>query len=126
MQIDLIILADFLGWAAVAFTLAAFAMRTMLPLRVAAIGANMFFIGYAHLEGALPIFALHAILLPFNAVRLRQLIRIRCAIESQHRDDLRKPPHINVASRPPHSAGANKREAVLVFKLWNGQPFRKF
>jgi hypothetical protein len=67
-------IADILGWIAVVFTLAAFSMRTMLPLRVAAIGANVFFMGYAHMEAMLPIFALHAILLPFNVVRLWQII----------------------------------------------------
>jgi hypothetical protein len=75
-------IADILGWVAVAFTLTAFSMRTMLPLRVAAIGANVFFMGYAHMEGMLPIFALHAILLPFNVVRLWQLLPEKSGAES--------------------------------------------
>lgn len=67
-------LADLLGWVAVLFTLTAFSMRTMLPLRAAAIGANFCFIGFGYLEGALPILTLHAILLPCNVTRLRQII----------------------------------------------------
>ncbi len=38
---------DALGWAACLMTLVTFAQRQMLPLRVAAILANPFFIGYA-------------------------------------------------------------------------------
>lgn len=91
MQFGIMTFADFLGWVAVIFTLAAFSMRTMPPLRVAAIGANIFFIGYAYLEGMLPILALHAILLPFNAVRLRQLICARRATERQFQEGLQKP-----------------------------------
>lgn len=74
--------ADILGWVAVVFTLAAFSMRTMLPLRLAAIGANVFFMGYAHMEGMLPILALHAILLPFNVVRMWQLLSEKSGTES--------------------------------------------
>lgn len=81
-------LTDILGWIAVIFTLAAFSMRTMQPLRVAAIGANLFFIAYAYLEGALPILALHAVLLPFNVVRLRQLTLVESPMERQARGGL--------------------------------------
>jgi CRP/FNR family transcriptional regulator, cyclic AMP receptor protein len=82
-------LTDLLGWIAVIFTLAAFSMRTMKPLRMAAIGANLFFIAYAYLEGALPILALHAVLLPFNVVRLRQLTVVERPAERQAQGGLR-------------------------------------
>jgi hypothetical protein len=74
-------IADLLGWAAVIFTLTAFSMRTMLPLRVAAIGSNMCFIGFGYLEGSLPILALHALLLPFNLMRLRQIVLTKSEVE---------------------------------------------
>lgn len=67
-------IADLLGWMAVLFTLTAFSMRTMLPLRIAAIGSNICFIGFGYLEGTLPILALHVLLLPFNLMRLRQIL----------------------------------------------------
>jgi hypothetical protein len=38
---------DAIGWIASAFTLAAYGMRTMLPLRIAAIGANITFATFA-------------------------------------------------------------------------------
>lgn len=66
---------DIVGWIAAIFTLAAYSMRTMVPLRVAALGANVSFIVFGALEATLPILVLHAILLPFNGYRLWELLR---------------------------------------------------
>jgi hypothetical protein len=89
LMAELMSRADLLGWIAVIFTLAAFSMRTMRPLRVAAIGANLFFIAYAYLEGAVPILALHAVLLPFNVVRLWQLTVAEWPVDRQAGRSLR-------------------------------------
>lgn len=71
---------DIVGWLAAAFTLAAYSMRTMVPLRIAAIGANVSFIIFGALDATLPILALHTALLPFNGYRLWELLRgIRAA-----------------------------------------------
>lgn len=67
---------DFLAWSAALCTFTAFSMKTMLPLRVAAIGANVFFIGYGALGGLLPVLALHVAMLPFNILRLSQILRV--------------------------------------------------
>jgi hypothetical protein len=72
---------ELLGWAAACFTLLAFSMRTMLPLRMAAIASNVFFIGYGALGGLTPVLVLHVLLLPFNILRLVELLRTRRAIE---------------------------------------------
>ena len=72
---------ELLGWAAAAFTLLAFSMRTMLPLRMAAIASNLFFIGYGAFGGLTPVLVLHVLLLPFNVLRLAELLRTRRAIE---------------------------------------------
>lgn len=73
-------LVDLVGWIAAAFTLAAYSMRTMVPLRIAALGANVSFIIFGALGATLPILALHAVLLPFNTYRLWELLRgIRAA-----------------------------------------------
>jgi hypothetical protein len=66
---------DILAWIAAGFTIAAYEMKTMLPLRIAAIGANIFFALYGWLDDVLPIFALHALLLPFNLYRLWEILR---------------------------------------------------
>ena len=79
---------ELLGWAAAGFTLLAFSMRTMLPLRVSAIASNLFFIVYAGLEGLTPILVLHGILLPFNLIRLAELLRTRRSIARARRGTL--------------------------------------
>ncbi len=80
-------LIEFLGWIAAAFTLAAYAMRTMLPLRVAAIGANLFFIAYATISGFYPILALHLTLLPFNLIRLFEILSLTKRIKRARTED---------------------------------------
>jgi len=62
-----------LGCAAAALTLTAFLMKSMLPLRAAALASNVFFIAYGAVESLLPIVLLHGVLLPLNAVRLLQI-----------------------------------------------------
>jgi CRP/FNR family transcriptional regulator, cyclic AMP receptor protein len=74
---------ELLGYIAAGFTLLAYSMRTMLPLRLAAIVANVFFIAYGALAGIYPNLVLHLVLLPFNLYRLAEIVsmtrRIRAA-----------------------------------------------
>lgn len=67
---------DALGWIAASFTLAAYSMRTMLPLRTVAIGANVFFIAYSSLAHIYPTLVLHIFLLPFNIYRLMEILKM--------------------------------------------------
>lgn len=60
---------DILGAAASLLTLAAFMQRRMMPMRIAAIGANSFFIAYGAIGSIYPVLALHLILLPVNVMR---------------------------------------------------------
>lgn len=71
-----------LGWLAGGFTLFAFTMRTMVPLRVAALCSNACFIAWAALEGLAPVLALHAALLPFNVLRLGQILQLNRSVRS--------------------------------------------
>ncbi|RDI57977.1 hypothetical protein [Microvirga subterranea] len=66
---------DALGYAASLLTLVTFAQRTMLPMRIMAIGANICFIGYGAMGQFMPVLMLHLILLPINLARLRMLLR---------------------------------------------------
>jgi hypothetical protein len=66
------LLADALGFVAAALTLAAFAQKSLMPMRLAALGANLFFIGYGALGDHYPVLALHLILLPVNLSRLAE------------------------------------------------------
>ena len=72
-----ITLIDGIGYLAAALVFASFYMKTMLPLRVVAITSNVVFMVYAVLDGAAPILVLHALLLPLNAIRLYQVLRLR-------------------------------------------------
>lgn len=64
---------------------AAFFMRAIVPLRVIAIASNLAFIGYAIGAWNIPILVLHAALLPLNAYRTAQQLKlaqtVRRAIE---------------------------------------------
>jgi hypothetical protein len=64
---------DVAGWLAALFTIGAYAMRTMVPLRFAALGANVFFIVWSLQEGLVQTLVLHAVLLPFNLYRLWEI-----------------------------------------------------
>lgn len=66
-------LIELAGWLAAACTLAAYAMRTMVPLRVAALGANVLFIAWSLPQGLIPTLVLHVLLLPFNLYRLWEI-----------------------------------------------------
>ena len=69
-------LVEILGWIAASLTLAAFSMKTMMPLRVSALVASVFFVLYGYLTAAYPVMALHLALFPFNLFRLIQLKRV--------------------------------------------------
>jgi hypothetical protein len=67
---------ELVGYLAAAVTVATFWMRTMIPLRVAGIASNVTWIAYGALAGVYPPLLLHLLVLPLNAVRLRQMIEL--------------------------------------------------
>ena len=66
---------DLIGWMAAALTLSAYTMRTMIPLRLTAIAASLFFVAYGALMQIYPMLVLHMLLLPFNSHRLFEIFR---------------------------------------------------
>lgn len=66
-------LTDIIGFLAGAFVILAFYAHMARSLRVFAILSNILFIAYAALEALFPVLLLHAILLPLNFARLRQI-----------------------------------------------------
>jgi hypothetical protein len=70
------LLGQVAGWIAAALTLLAFTMRTMVPLRVAALAANVFFVIYGASGPYWQPLFLHGLLLPFNACRLVEIRRV--------------------------------------------------
>jgi CRP/FNR family transcriptional regulator, cyclic AMP receptor protein len=63
-------------------------MKTMMPLRIVAIGSNFAFIAYSLAEGLLPILVLHSILLPLNALRLVQMQKLLRRMRQATQGDL--------------------------------------
>lgn len=67
-------LVESVGYLAALLTLSVFYMKTMIPLRCLGIAANCAFITYGALAGVYPNLILHAILLPLNVIRLREMM----------------------------------------------------
>jgi hypothetical protein len=67
---------DAIGYAGGAVTLWGFHQRTMIPLRLGAIGGNIGFLLFGILAASYPTLVLHAVLLPLNVTRLVQSQRL--------------------------------------------------
>jgi len=65
---------DGLGYVAASLVLATFTAKSMVSLRVLAIGSNLAFIGYGLAASLWPILVLHLIMLPLNLLRLREAL----------------------------------------------------
>jgi CRP/FNR family cyclic AMP-dependent transcriptional regulator len=76
------------GYLASALVLATFCMKTMIPLRVAAVCSNLAFIVYGFWDGLYPVLVLHAILLPLNVWRAAQMLRLIKRVEAASKGDL--------------------------------------
>lgn len=79
---------DAVGYAASLLVFATFCMRTMIPLRVVAIGSNVCFIGFGLAAHVYPVLILHAVLLPLNAVRTVEMFRLSRRLEVASKGDL--------------------------------------
>jgi hypothetical protein len=76
------------GYLASALVLATFWMRTMIPLRLTALGSNVAFITYGFLGGLMPIMVLHLLLLPLNVYRTVEMVRLLRRVRLAARGDL--------------------------------------
>lgn len=79
---------DAAGYLASLLVLATFCMKTMIPLRSAAVASNIAFIVYGFYDDVYPVLALHMILLPLNACRAIQMLRLVRRVEAASRGDL--------------------------------------
>jgi CRP/FNR family transcriptional regulator, cyclic AMP receptor protein len=80
---------EILGYVGAVFNVATYSMRTMVPLRIFAITSNLIFITYAAIAGVWPILILHAVLLPLNAWRLREMLLLIGNIRKAATGDLK-------------------------------------
>jgi len=76
------------GYLAAVCMLATFAMKTMVPLRLAGIAANCLFIAYGYFGLLYPVMILHLILLPLNITRLYQMLELIKKVREASRGDL--------------------------------------
>jgi hypothetical protein len=81
-------LATAAGYCAATLVFLTFATRTMVPLRILGIASNLAFIAYGMLQPAVPILVLHCVLLPLNAFRLHQMLRLTRQVAAASRSDL--------------------------------------
>ena len=78
---------DFVGYLAAAFMFSTFYMSRMIPLRAAGIAANITFITYASFAHVYPLLILHILLLPLNAYRMIQMIKLVNSVRDSSRGD---------------------------------------
>jgi CRP/FNR family transcriptional regulator, cyclic AMP receptor protein len=74
------------GFIGAILTLASYLMKSMLPLRLVALAANVFFVAYGYLESALPSLLLYATMIPINAKKVWQMKKLVRAIENAKSD----------------------------------------
>src|SRR5713226_5472705 len=71
-----ITLANMFALIGVIFFVATLLMQTMVPLRIANMVGCAFFVGFGALAGNVATFLLYLLLLPINAIRLRQMLNL--------------------------------------------------
>lgn len=80
--------AELIGVAAAAASLYAAHSKTIIPLRVAAIVANLLAMIYSLTHGTYPTFMLNAVLLPLNAWRLHAMLSLIRDIDTATKSDM--------------------------------------
>ncbi len=71
-----ITLANLCALVGAAFFVATLLTRTMIPLRVSNMISNVFFMAFGGFDGNIKTFLLYLLLLPINAIRLRQMLNL--------------------------------------------------
>ena len=77
-----------LGYFGASLTLSVYSMRRMIPLRIIGIAANCVFVVYGFLAAVYPQMVLHAILLPINVYRLREMVLLISKVKAASKGDL--------------------------------------
>ena len=76
MSIETIPWVDVVGYVGAAVTLWGMHRKTMIPLRLGAVGGNVGFLVFGLLAPSYPTLVLHALLLPLNLWRTLQMMRL--------------------------------------------------
>lgn len=81
-------IGELIGYLAAVLVVLAYYTKTMVPLRIIGLCSNCAFIIYGYLETVYPTLVLHAILLPLNSVRLRQMLQLTREVRKAVHGDL--------------------------------------
>jgi CRP/FNR family transcriptional regulator, cyclic AMP receptor protein len=77
-----------IGYLGALLTLSTYSMKRMIPLRVISMCASSVFVAYGFFAPVYPQLLLHGVLLPLNAVRLREMLRLVGKVKAASRGDL--------------------------------------
>ncbi len=77
-----------LGWFGAALAITGSAMKTIIPLRCIGMATNFVSLIYAAVMGLYPSMTVNLILLPLNAVRLYQMLRLIRKVKQASKSDL--------------------------------------
>ena len=103
-------LYDLLGYLGGAMVFATFYLKTMIRLRLVAIGSNVVFIIYAAMGHLVPIMVLHILLLPLNIWRLYEVKQLISKVRASAQSGMATPELIVPYLR---SVWRNKGEAIF-------------
>ena len=96
---------ELVGYVGSVLMFATFYMKTMIPLRLVGIAANVFMIAYAASKPAYPILVLQSCLLPLNVYRLIQMRRLIERVKEASRGDFKVEALIPFMTAEKHAAG---------------------
>lgn len=103
-------MVEIIGYVGSALMFLTFFMKTMIPLRMVAIAANVVMIAYTGSKGVIPILVLQSCLLPLNVFRLVQMKRLIARVKAAARGDFKIDPLI------PLMTHERKRAGEVVFR----------
>ncbi len=75
-----------LGFIGAGLMLASYLMKSMMPLRIVALAANVVLVAYAVITQAWPTMALYAAMIPINVKKVREIRELVRAVESAKAD----------------------------------------
>ena len=96
---------ELVGYLGSILMFATFYMKTMIPLRLVAIAANVCMIVYTGVMHVIPILVLQSCLLPLNVYRLIQMRRLIERVKEASRGDFKVEALIPFMSAEKHAAG---------------------
>ena len=96
---------DLVGYLGSILMFSTFYMKTMIPLRVIGIAANICMISYTAIAGVWPVLVLQSCLLPLNLYRLVQMRRLIARVSHAARGDFQITPLIPFMSKKSFAKG---------------------